>query len=251
VGGHTGNPDVATPSLTPGSSPGQASPARGEGAAGTANQAVGAKREPSDCIVASRRAMTLSLQTCLRAPRRCAPGGCRKFAALRTMRAWGMPGAQCTHGPRATKSTGVEPQVHRNHPAFPHAMVLTAYFVLSPVIGLSCHRHRRKAGLSKPGRARKPSANLTPASRRQDHTTWPYAASSFVSALDDRSRETRPALHPHAQRCRVHRIPSRVRDDRDTPLVWDETAVHIALILISENQNIFCYGTGQPKSHKM
>src|SRR5216683_5170608 len=28
-------------------------------------------------------------------------------------------------------------------PAFPHAMVLTAYVVLSPVTGLSCHRHQR------------------------------------------------------------------------------------------------------------
>src|ERR1700704_6145993 len=27
------------------------------------------------------------------------------------------------------------------HPAFPHAMVLTAYVVLSPVTGLFCHRH--------------------------------------------------------------------------------------------------------------
>jgi hypothetical protein len=26
-------------------------------------------------------------------------------------------------------------QSHRNRPAFPHAMVLTAYFVLSPAIG--------------------------------------------------------------------------------------------------------------------
>jgi hypothetical protein len=26
-------------------------------------------------------------------------------------------------------------------PAFPHAMVLTAYVVLSPVTGLFCHRH--------------------------------------------------------------------------------------------------------------
>src|SRR3981081_2397316 len=32
------------------------------------------------------------------------------------------------------------------------------------------------------------------------------------------------------QRCRVHRIPPRVRDDRDTPLVWDETAVVIEVI---------------------
>jgi hypothetical protein len=31
-------------------------------------------------------------------------------------------------------------RVHRNHPAFPHAMVLTAYVELSPVTGLFCHR---------------------------------------------------------------------------------------------------------------
>jgi hypothetical protein len=45
--------------------------------------------------------------------------------------------------PRAqsVESTRVQPpQVHRDHPAFPHAMVLTVSFVLSPVIGLSCHR---------------------------------------------------------------------------------------------------------------
>src|SRR5918996_3893906 len=34
-------------------------------------------------------------------------------------------------------------EVHRIHPAFPHAMVLTVSFVLFPVIGLCCHRHRR------------------------------------------------------------------------------------------------------------
>src|SRR5215218_8526204 len=45
------------------------------------------------------------------------------------------------------------PKVHRNHPAFPHAMVLTAYFVLSPATNSSCHRHRRIKVLSKPGRA--------------------------------------------------------------------------------------------------
>ena len=28
----------------------------------------------------------------------------------------------------------------RNHPASPHAMVLTVSFVLSPAIGLFCHR---------------------------------------------------------------------------------------------------------------
>jgi hypothetical protein len=34
-------------------------------------------------------------------------------------------------------------RVHRNHPAFPHAMVLTAYVVLSSVNGLFCHRRQR------------------------------------------------------------------------------------------------------------
>src|SRR2546422_9698070 len=40
----------------------------------------------------------------------------------------------------------------------------TAYFVLSPVSGLFCHRHLRNC-----------STSLAPASRRQDHTTSPYA----------------------------------------------------------------------------
>src|SRR5438067_4207911 len=70
-------------------------------------------------------------------------------------------------------------------------MVLTVSFGLSPVIGLFCHRRQRKA-----------STNLTPASRRQDHTTSPSASAPFVKSTN-----------------RVHRIPSRVRDDREPPLV--------------------------------
>src|SRR5229473_541907 len=42
--------------------------------------------------------------------------------------------------------------------------------------------------LSAPGRADLTSANLTPASGRQDHTTSPYAATSFVSSPFDRSQ---------------------------------------------------------------
>ena len=34
-------------------------------------------------------------------------------------------------------------RVPRNHPTFPHAMVLTVSFVLSPAIGLFCHRRLR------------------------------------------------------------------------------------------------------------
>jgi hypothetical protein len=49
--------------------------------------------------------------------------------------------------------------------------------------------------LSKPGWADLNSANLTPASGRQDHTTSPYAATSLVCSLGDRSQAFRqPAL---------------------------------------------------------
>jgi hypothetical protein len=51
-------------------------------------------------------------------------------------------------------------------------MVLTVSFVLSPVTGLSCHRHP----------AQFPAPNLTPASGRQDHTTSPSASGAFVGA---------------------------------------------------------------------
>ena len=44
---------------------------------------------------------------------------------------------------RSVESTRVFTTVAPEHPAFPHAMVLTAYVVLSPVTGLSCHRHPR------------------------------------------------------------------------------------------------------------
>src|SRR5450432_3198071 len=59
----------------------------------------------------------------------------------------------------------------------------------------------REYGLPAPGRADQTSANLTPASGRQDHTTSPYAATSLVRALGDRSRAfCQPALRsPRAQ----------------------------------------------------
>jgi hypothetical protein len=57
----------------------------------------------------------------------------------------------------------------------------TAYFALSPVTGLSCHRRSR-------GSHRK---NLTPASGRQDHTTSPSTKS--VARLATLSRPPHPA----------------------------------------------------------
>jgi hypothetical protein len=87
------------------------------------------------------------------------------------------------------KHTSVVTTVTPGSPGIPRAMVLTVSFVLSPVIGLVCHRRWRI------------TANLTPASRRQDHTTLPSASAQFVKRA-----------------ARVHRIPPRVRDDREPPL---------------------------------
>jgi hypothetical protein len=68
-------------------------------------------------------------------------------------------------------------------------MVLTAYFVLSPVIGLSCHRRPRMRARPRPVGPTSPPRDLTPASRRQDHTTSPSAS--------QRSRQQRRLRPPH------------------------------------------------------
>ena len=64
-----------------------------------------------------------------------------------------------------------------------------------------------------PSPAELSSANLTPASGRQDHTTSPSARGALVRSVP----------------C-VHRIPPRVRDDREPPLGWDGMAGNMELI---------------------
>jgi hypothetical protein len=76
-------------------------------------------------------------------------------------------------------------------------MVLTVSFALSPVIGLVCHRHQRNCF------------------HRLD-------AGVEASGPHDFAVREKGALV--SSTIRVHRIPPRVRDDRDTPLMWDETA---------------------------
>src|SRR5882724_2783371 len=123
-------------------------------------------------------------------------------------------------------------------------MVLTVSFVLSPVTGLFCHRRSADMFLSKPGWADLNSANLTPASGRQDHTTSPYAEHLSSARLVIAHRPFDPPCHPsRAKRCRVHRIPPRVRDDHDTPLWWGGMVTVLDLIwgawepkYFSENQ---------------
>ncbi|MEO6842410.1 MAG: hypothetical protein ABI192_16815, partial [Bradyrhizobium sp.] len=74
----------------------------------------------------------------------------------------------------------------------------TAYFVLSLATGFFVTIIRVMRSII---------ANLTPAPGRQDHTTSPST-----------SRAVRQ------KRIGVHRIPLRVRDDRDTPLLWNGMA---------------------------
>jgi hypothetical protein len=72
----------------------------------------------------------------------------------------------------------------------------TAYFGLSPVTGF----------LATVDRSSVAAANLAPASGRQDHTTSPSTI----------------FLRSSSQAIRVHRIPPRVRDVRNAPLIgWD------------------------------
>jgi hypothetical protein len=91
----------------------------------------------------------------------------------------------------------------------------TAYFVLSPVTGLFCHRRRRII-----------SADLTPASGRQDHTILPSAPVS-------------PVLRHHSRP--LHPLPN-VRDDRETPLLRARDIWLLDLICPSEKRKYFCKG---------
>src|SRR6266700_3127469 len=87
--------------------------------------------------------------------RRTAPEGLLETFALCKQRARGMPGVQCTRSlVRAIGSqvcarvfTAEAPETS----GIPHAMVLTAYGVLSPATNSSCHRHRRIDDMSAPG----------------------------------------------------------------------------------------------------
>jgi len=139
-------------------------------------------------------------QTRLRAPAaRCARG----FTESSAQRGRGerrMPAAPAASCALCIGRTHTSKRVHRNHPAFPHAMVLTVSFVLSPVTGLVCHRRQRIKVLSAPGRADSTSANLTPASGRQDHTTSPYAATSLVRSLLIAHKSFDPPCDPVARK---------------------------------------------------
>jgi len=105
----------------------------------------------------------------------------------------------------------------------------------------------------RPGWADEPPQEL-PQHQGRDHTVSESASVSFV--LRDLSSAHRlttpcapcPAKSDHARYRRVHRISSRVCDDRETPLVWDETKRVIRCFEQKGNRNIFGYGARQPRN---
>jgi hypothetical protein len=65
----------------------------------------------------------------------------------------------------------------------------------------------------------------------RDHTVLPYASSALRPARRCSLTEDRPANTPARRRSRVHRIPSRVRDDaRSAPLAGKGRGELVALI---------------------
>jgi hypothetical protein len=120
-------------------------------------------------------------------------GECRVFDAPAVSRAkW------------VESTRGSSPWVHRTDPAFPHAMVLTGSFVLSPVIGLvvtviCVSKHRFDASVEASG---------------------PHDFAVRLGVVRQRHLN-------------VHCIPPRVRDDRDTPLWWDETGGTTVVICVA------------------
>src|ERR1700733_4915332 len=126
-----------------------------------------------------------------------------------------MPGAQCARSLAGQKKQALpakSPRSHRNHPAFPAQWF---YDLFRALLGDRALFVTVIGGIS--------SANLTPASGRQDHTTSPSASRALVSSA-----------------ARVHRIPPRVRDDRDTPPRRDGTARDIEVIWVGWESNYFC-----------
>jgi hypothetical protein len=128
-------------------------------------------------------------------------GECRALDAPAVSRAkWGR------------EHTRSSPWVHRSNPAFPHAVVLTVSFVISPVIGLCCHR--RLARLS---------AEL-------DASVEASGPHDFAVRVQPRSSAVLTS---------VHRIPSRVRDDRERPLVGRDGAIR-KVFCVEHKSIYFC-----------
>jgi hypothetical protein len=130
------------------------------------------------------------------------------------------PAASCAYGSgECTRVfTARSPEITRHS----RTQWFHGLYVLSPEIGLSCLRRLR-------GLLRKLDASVE-------------ASGPHDLAVRGSSALVRSAA-------RVHRILPRVRDDRDTPLMWDRTVVISEVIWVGGEQKYFCKkGWTVPKS---
>ena len=105
------------------------------------------------------------------------------------------PAAPCAK----VESTRVVTADTPEHPAFPHAMVLTVSFVLSLVTGLDCHHH--------------------PCDAKHHHELDASVGASGPHDFAVRTQCHSSALNLRADMQRPSRPAPNVRDDRDTPLL--------------------------------
>ena len=131
-------------------------------------------------------------------------------------------------------------------------MVLTVSFALPGDEFLFVTVASRIERLHVPGRAAKTSARLDTSNGCQDHTTSPPAIMPLVSRASDRSRIS--SIRPAIKDCAHDTVAStashpNVRDDRDTPLVRDETASVISLIWGGREAEYFCAGDSTENSN--
>jgi hypothetical protein len=164
-------------------------------------------------------------------PRRDAPEVLRLFLAQGGRGERRMPLAPAASCALGSGRTHTSIRVPRNHPTFPHAMVLTVSFELSPVTTLVCHRHPRiKSCLSpvEPTQLHELDASVG-ASGPHD-----FAVRSNISRplAVDRSQVFQLALQSRrVQNAAASTAPHPAfRDDHDTPLLWGGMAEVLELI---------------------
>jgi hypothetical protein len=142
-------------------------------------------------------------------------------------------------------------QVTPESPGIPYAMVLTAYVVLSPAIGLSCHRRPcGKMVLQDPVGPATPPQRLDAGVEASGPHDLAVRCSIVRLSRADRSQVITPALRTACAQPTLPRPPHpvpNVRDDREPPLMGNKTAWDIEVIWVGRIRIYFCGGdwTGQ------
>jgi hypothetical protein len=157
--------------------------------------------------------------------------GIRLFPALSNQRAQGRPGARCTRDLVCKIVQKVRTRAYRfsgDTPAFP-AQWLDGLYRALPGDRACLTPSPSGSWCGGPVGLFAPPQDLTPTAEASGPHDFAVRLAPFVSVplIAHRSLRTRPAITFHARRCRVHRIPSRVNDDHDTPLKWVGTAQDI------------------------